>query len=98
MEGKMRFVMAIALLLMTPLEGVAQQAITAGQLSANGFEIRASFASQNAGPALVLQKGADALLCQPLMASFMDFQLAQMTNDKEIKPIPAVQTVCAQMK
>ena len=55
-----------ALLLIMPRGAVAQQAVTAGQLMANGFEVRASYMVEKGTPVLVLQKGADAYLCSPL--------------------------------
>jgi len=55
-----------ALLLMAPHRAVAQQAVTVGQLMANGFEVRASYMVEKGTPVLVLQKGADAYLCSPL--------------------------------
>jgi hypothetical protein len=62
----MRFVMALAaLLLIMPRGAVAQQAVTAGQLMASGFEVRASYMVEKGTPVLVLQKGADAYLCSP---------------------------------
>jgi ribosomal 50S subunit-recycling heat shock protein len=55
-----------AWLLIMPRGAVAQQAVTAGQLMANGFEVRASYMVEKGTPVLVLQKGADAYLCSPL--------------------------------
>jgi hypothetical protein len=53
----MRFVLALAaLLLMTPHGALAQQAVTAGQLMANGFEVRASYMVEKGTPVLVFAK------------------------------------------
>jgi hypothetical protein len=94
----MRFVMALAaLLLMTPHGAVAQQAVTAGQLMANGFEVRASYMVEKGTPVLVLQKGADAYLCSPIQSdALLRFELAPA--GKDAKPIPPLPTVCAQLK
>jgi hypothetical protein len=94
----MRFVLALAaLLLMTPHGALAQQAVTAGQLMANGFEVRASYMVEKGTPVLVLQKGADAYLCSPLQGDpLLKFSLAPIGRDA--RPMPPLPTVCAQLK
>jgi hypothetical protein len=86
-----------ALLMMTPHGALAEQAVTAGQLFANGFEVRASFMIEKGTPVFVVQKGADAYLCSPMQSdALLRFEFAPV--GKDARPLPAMPTVCAQLK
>ncbi|MDR3420715.1 MAG: hypothetical protein P4L80_05655 [Xanthobacteraceae bacterium] len=94
----MRFLKALAALLLMATHGAAaEQAVTAGQLMASGFEIRASYMVEKGTPVLVLQKGAEAYLCSPLQGdALLKFEFAPV--GKDVKPLAALPTVCAQLK
>jgi hypothetical protein len=93
----MRFAIAAAALLMTAYGVRAQQGVTAGQLMANGFEVRASFMVEKGTPVLVLQKGADAYFCSPIQGdALLKFEFAPI--GKNAIPTPPLPTVCAQLK
>ena len=92
----MRFAIAAAALLMTTYGVCAQQGVTAGQLMANGFEVRASFMVEKGTPVLVLQKGADDF-CSPIQGdALLKFEFAPI--GKNAIPTPPLPTVCAQLK
>jgi hypothetical protein len=89
--------MALAAMLMTAQGAVAQQAVTAAQLMANGFEVRAGYMVDKGTPILVLQKGADAFLCSPIQGdALLKFEFAPVAKD--VKALPPLPTVCAQIK
>jgi hypothetical protein len=93
----MRFVIAVAALLLIAPLAAAEQAVTAGQLMANGFEVRAAYMIEKGTPVLVLQKGADAYLCSPMQGDpLLKFSLAPI--GRGAAPMPALPTVCAQLK
>ena len=93
----MRFLPALAALLMTAPAARAEPAMTAGQLMANGFEVRASYMVDRGTPVLVLQKAAEAFLCSPVQGEgLLRFQLAPA--GKDAKALPPLPTVCAQLK
>ena len=95
----MRYATALAaLLLIAPLGAeAAEQAVTASQLMANGFEVRAAYMIEKGTPVLVLQKGADAYLCSPMQGDpLLKFSLAPI--GRGAAPMPALPTVCAQLK
>ena len=78
-------------------KGSAQQAMTASQLMASGFEIRTSYIVDKGASVIVLEKGVEAYLCSPVQGdALLRFELAPA--GKEVKPLPPVPTVCAQLK
>jgi len=87
---------AIALLMLARI-ALAEQAVTAGQLLANGFEVRAGYAIEKGAPVLVLQKGPDAFLCTLIQGNaLLRFDLAPV--GKAIGAMPPLPTVCAPIK
>ena len=93
----MRYAAAVIALLMTIHPSHAQQAVTAGQLMANGFEVRASFMVDKGTPVLVLQKGAEAYFCSPIQGdALLKFEFAPV--GRTAQPVPPLPTVCAQLK
>jgi hypothetical protein len=57
-----RIILAAGMLVSVLSAAQAQQGTTVADLLKDGYEIKAVFPS-NAGPGLVLQKGADAMMC-----------------------------------
>jgi hypothetical protein len=93
----MRYAAAVIALLMATHQSLAEQAVTAGQLMANGFEVRASFMVDKGTPVLVLQKGAEAFFCSPLQNdALLKFEFAPI--GKTAVAAPPLPTVCAQLK
>jgi hypothetical protein len=93
----MRLVMALAAMLTTAPGICAEQAVTAGQLMANGFEIRGIYTVERGTPVLVLQKGGEAFFCSPLQNdALFHFQLAPV--GKDVKALPPLPTICTQIK
>jgi hypothetical protein len=95
----MKFAMPLAaLLLIAPQCALAaEQAVTAGQLMANGFEVRAGYMVEKGTPVLVLQKGAEAYLCSPLQGdSLLKFEFAPV--GRQAVALPPMPSVCAQLK
>jgi hypothetical protein len=93
----MRLLMALAAVMLTAQGVRAEQAVTAGQLMANGFEIRGTYTVERGTPVLVLQKGGEAFLCSPLQNdALFHFQLAPV--GKDVKALPPLPTICAQVK
>ena len=96
----MRYAVAISFLLLMYSAGAAEEIVTAGQLLAKGFEVRASFFIEKGAPVLVLQKGSDAFLCELIEGEYLALALASMSImlGQPVKPLPAVGSVCAQLK
>ncbi len=72
-EAKMRFLIAIAgLLLIAPFGARADQGVTAGQLMANGFEVRASYMVDKGTPCWFCKKAQIPIcvrLCRAILCS-----------------------------
>jgi hypothetical protein len=87
-----------ALLLIAPHAAVAaEQAVTAGQLMANGFEVRASYMIDKGTPVLILQKGGEAYLCSPMQGdALLKFEFAPV--GRQAVPLQPLPSLCAQLK
>jgi len=93
----MRFLFTLAGLWLMAGGAFAEQAVTAGKLLADGFEVRASYQIEKGATVLVLQKGAEAYLCSLIVSdAWMAFSLANV--GKVARPLPALPTVCAPIK
>jgi len=93
----MKTLLALVALLLTVGSAFAEQAMTAGKLLADGFELRASYQIEKGATVLVLQKGAEAYLCSLIVGdAWLAFSLANV--GKVARPLPPLPTVCAPIK
>lgn len=96
-EPKMKLLLVLAASLLTANNAFAEQAMTAGKLLANGFDVRASYQVDKGASVLVLQKGAEAYVCAFVLSDALSaFSFAHVS--RETRALTALPTACAPIK